>query len=170
MYRFQLERTLEDYNALSRVYAKTTYKRAVLIRRTLYGVSAAFFLLLGAGNCYLKRWVFAAIYMSMALFFVVSNLFWHPLVARRMWRHASKDLGTITVWLEESGIRTKHAKEESLSPYEAYDGVYYYRERYFLTSGGEIGALPEHSLVEGDPATLKAFLADKLQKEVQEIP
>lgn len=171
MYQFQFERTMEDYKALSRVSDKTAHKKSTLVHRVLYGVYAVCFFALGAVSLYLQKWVLVALYMSVGLFFLVSNIRWHSLAAWRTQQRALKNVGAITMCLEETGIRAKHTKTESFFPYEAFDGAYYYRECYFLTIESlQVVDLPERALVEGDPATLKAFLEEKLHKEVKEIP
>lgn len=170
MYQFQFERTLEDREALSRFAEKTINRKSILGIRVLYAVYVVIFFALAIMGVYCHKWAIVALCIGSGFFFAVRTIFWHSFAARRMDRKAPKNLGIITVWLEETGVRGKHTKAESFYPYEAFDGVYYYRERYFLTMDGQVVILPERGLVEGDTATLRAFLEAKLQKKVKEIP
>lgn len=170
MYQFEIEYTLEDYEAFSRLAAKTFRKKPMLIRRAVCTFFAVSYLILGILFFFLQRWVLGVIFGGGGLFFAVMTIRWHPLMARRMKKNSLKDMGTLMVALEENGIRNHHQKGEGFTPYDAITDAFYFWEYYFLALDDRQGMLlPERTLTQGDPAELKAFLGEKLKQEIKDI-
>ncbi len=171
MYQFQVDAyTLEDYEALSRLSMKAIRRVPLLIRRMVYALFAVSYLVLGGFGFWFRRWGFGAFFVAGGIFFAVMAVFWHPLTARRLRKHSLKGVGTLTMELEEDGIRDFHQMGEGLILYSAYTDAFHYRERYFLTmEKRQVLLLPEWALVQGDAASLRAFLEAKLGKKIKEI-
>ncbi len=169
MYRFQFEYTLEDYEALSRLGAKTTLKKPIGIRRGLCALFAVICLVSSVYWVWLNSWL-SVVPATVGIFLALETIFWHPLTARRIREASLKGMGTVTVELEEEGVRNHHQKGESFRPYEVIEGAFHYRQRYFLAlDDRQVLLMPERALVEGDATLLKAFLEEKLGKEIKEI-
>ena len=171
MYQFRVDAyTLEDYEALSRLSMKTARRVPLLIYRMIYALVAVSYLVLCGFGFWLRRWVLGATFAAGGIFFAVMAVFWHPLTARRLRKHSLKGVGALTMELEENGIRNFHQMGEGLTLYSAITDAFYYRERYFLTmEKRQVLLLPERALVQGDAASLRAFLEVKLGKKIKEI-
>ncbi len=171
MYQFQVDAyTLEDYEALSRLSMKAIRRVPLLIHRMIHVLLALSYLVLGGLWIWLHRWAFGVLFVAGGIFFAVIAVFWHPLTARRLRKHSLKGVGTLTMELEEEGIRDFHQMGEGLILYSAYTDAFHYRERYFLTmEKRQVLLLPEWALVQGDAASLRAFLEEKLGKKIKEI-
>ncbi len=171
MYQFRVDAyTLEDYEALSRLSMKTIRRVPLLIRRMIYVLFALSYLALGGFGIWRQRWAFGAFFVAGGIFFTVLAVFWHPLTARRLRKQRIKGVGTLTMELDENGIRDFHQMGEGLTLYSAITDAFHYRERYFLTlEKRQALLLPEQALIQGDAASLRAFLEAKLGKKIKEI-
>lgn len=170
MFQFQYDYTLEDMNALSRVTGKTYRRKKVLIFRLVLA-------LLGMGYLYMGCVLFApgsklvgVILLAAGILFVALSLFYHQGTAWRSKRMMPERMGSLTVELEETGLRGKSGAGEDFYPYSAVIGAYHYRERYFLfLDRRHAMLLPERALVRGEKAALGGFLSEKLKKEIKEL-
>ena len=170
MFQFQYEYTLEDMNALSRVAAKTYRRKRVLIFRAVLAVMAVAYLGMGillfpSGNL-----VPGIIFTAAGILFAAIFLFYHQGTAWRAKRMMMEGDSSSTVTLEEERIHGESEKGEGSYPYSAVIGAYHYKERYFLFVGKRHAMLlPERGLIQGDGAHLRAFLEEKLGKEIVEL-
>lgn len=170
MYQFEIEYSLKDYEAFSRLAAKTVRKKPILIRRIVSAVFTACYFFLAVLWFLLHNWVAGVIFAGLGIFFSVYDIRWHSLTAQRMKKNALKDTGIITIMLEENGVRMCHQKGNSFTPYDAITEAFHFWEYYVFTIDGRQGILcPERALTQGDPAMLKAFLEEKLHQEIKEI-
>lgn len=169
MFQFQYEYTLEDMDALSRVTAKTYRRKKVLIYRTVLAVLGLAYLGMGF-YLFSANAMVGGILIAAGLLFAAISLFFHRGTAWRSKRMMVNGGEKVTVILEPEGVRGKSRMGEDFCPYTAVIGGYHYRERYFLfLDKRHAMLLPEKSLTQGEPAALKGFLEEKLEKEIIEI-
>lgn len=170
MFQFQYDYTLEDMNALSRVTAKTYRRKKVLILRVVLALLGLAYLFVGGVMLSGKGTVPGLILMAAGLLFGAMAVFYHQGTAWRSKRMLMEGMGSLTVTLEEEGLRGKSGLGEEFFPYSAIIGGYRYRERYFLfLDKRHAMLLPERALTRGDGAGLKAFLSERIGKEIKEL-
>lgn len=170
MFQFQYDYTLEDMNALSRVTAKTYRRKKVLIYRTVLALLGVAYLGMGVLLLSGGSMVPGAILLLAGVLFAAICIFYHQGTAWRSKRMLMEGMGSLTVTLEEEGLRGKSGLGEEFYPYSAVIGGYHFRERYFLfLDQRHAMLLPEQALTQGDGAGLKAFLSEKIGKEIKEL-
>lgn len=170
MYQFRYDYTLEDMNALSRVTARTYRRKKVMLYRVVLTLLALAYLAVGGVMLSGGSILWGAILIVAGVLFAALSLFYHQGTAWRSKRMMAEDTGDFTVELEEESVRGRSEKGESAYPYSAVIGAYHYRERYFLfLDQRHAMLLPERALTQGDPASLKPFLEDKLKQEIVEL-
>lgn len=169
MYRFQFETIFDDYKVLNRVYQK---KEGTLRRLLRVGL---FFILftdisIRFNRCPAKLAELLSLLALTAMMAIVVEILRSVIMVRQSKRMSLQDVGELTITLDETGIHQHHKKCDSQYPWSAFVDGYYCRGQYllFLDKLHAMG-LPERALVEGDPATLRAFLEEKLQKEIIDV-
>lgn len=169
MYRFQFESVLDDYKILNRVYQK----KEGIWKRFLY-VGLLFVLFTDTTIRFNRRPTNLAELLTIlaftALLAIVVEILRSVIVVRQSRRRSLQGVGEVTIILDEAGIHLHHKKADCQYPWSAFEDGYYCRGQYllFLDKLHAVG-LPERALVEGDPATLRAFLEEKLQKEIIDV-
>ena len=170
MFQFQYNYTLEDMNTLSRVTAKTYRRKKVLIYRTVLALLGIAYLGMGVFLLSEVSLVTGLILLAAGVLFAAIFLFYHQGTAWRSKRMMVQNEGAFTVTLEEESVHGKSEKGESSYPYSAVIGAYRYKERYFLfLDKRHAMLLPERALIRGEKAALRAFLTEKLGKEIKEL-
>lgn len=170
MFQFQYDYTLEDMNALSRVTAKTYRRKKVLILRVVLALLGLAYLFVGGVMLSGKGTIPGLILIAAGLLFGAMAVFYHQGTAWRSKRMMVEGMGSLTVTLEEEGLRGKSGLGEEFFLYSAVIGGYHYRERYFLFLDKRYATLlPERALTQGDPAGLRSFLIEKLKVEIKEL-
>lgn len=174
MYQFEFEHDYQDMVTLNRVYSKT-YGRRWIIVLTVFGIVVGIVrlmaaVLLIAFHSDEPLWSMIVNRFLLSVLLLTGWFWWPRLNAIFSKRMLLKGAGMLTVALDEKGIYEHSAKGESQSPWSSFIGVYHCRARYllFLDKRHAI-VLPERALVAGDPATLRAFLEEKLQKEIIDV-
>ena len=174
MYQFEFEYDYQDMVTLNHVYSKT-YGRRWMIVLTVFGIVVGIVSLLMAvlliafhsdeplWSMIVNRFLLSAL--------LLTGWFWWPwlnaIFSKRM---LLKGAGTLTVTLDEKGEHDHNAKGESQHPWSSFVSAYHCRMCYLLLLDKRHAiVLPERALVAGDPATLRAFLEEKLQKEIIEV-
>lgn len=169
MYQFQFAFNFDDFDALNLVYRK----KEGLSWRQILRIALTFLVLsvLIMKTSPVNGWVdgivrLAIVTVSSAIAeFVVSKI-----EAKRSKALSVQDAGELTITLDEIGIHDHSMKGDATFPWKSFVGGYHCKNRYFLFFDEHHAyILPERAIVAGDPATIKAFLEEKLQKEVKEI-
>lgn len=171
MYQFQMEYTYEDFLALNYVHEKIKSRKQKILHVAFVVIFASAIISL----------VFCVVGTPKDLFWIlpitilmgiISSLYKTPeRNARIAQRQAGVDTGEQSITLDEKGTEccSKIGKTQYL--WSAYMGGYYYQGCYllYLSNKRQATVLPERALVEGDPAALRAFLEEKLQKEIIDV-
>lgn len=171
MYRFQFENSFQDMRVLNRVAAKAYFKWA-----TAFWVFAAVVGLLGTVMI-LKTWdshrAIAIFELVTVVLLFILMLLWLLCRYGGAWftrKMQVKDMGEQAVTLDEDGVHVQSQKAEGLTRWDAFCDGFYCRERYLLfIDRSHAFVLPKQALVQGDVAMLKAYLEEKLGKEIKEI-
>lgn len=172
MYQFQFALDFEDLVVFNRVYGKTSGKK---IKRSLtaFTVLAADLIVIVA-HCAAQSFGFhlwLMLVIATTLGIVISNAQFPTVSARATKRMQVESIGELTMTLDTDGVREQSIKCDSLYPWASLVAAYHSRGRYVLFLDPKHAIiLPERALTQGDIATLKAFLEEKLHKEVKEIP
>lgn len=171
MYQFQVEYTYEDYLALSSVHEKRkSWKQrarhiALIVLLTDMVVALAFSV---AGLSGHLRWVLPFV----TLIGIIVSIKQIPEAnAKASQSLSGKNLGKLSITLDEEGLECRSQNEKTQYSWNAYIEGYHYRGYYllYLLDKKHATILPERALVEGDPAALRAFLEEKLQKEIIDV-
>lgn len=171
MYRFEIDYDLKDYEVLSRLDGKVMRKTLIRVSRGFLALYALNCLLCGA-YCMIWReeWFNGVCGVIIGLLFVGVTIFLHSILARWTRWKTPRNIYPMLVALGEDCIYTQHQKGSDFTPYDAIERAFYFLGYYYLMLDNRRGIfLPEKMLIEGENATLKAFLEEKLQKEVMEI-
>ena len=81
-----------------------------------------------------------------------------------------RDLGEVTVTLDDAGVRERSRKGESFYPYSSFISCFHSRGRYFLFVDKKHAViLPEQAIAVGDPAALGAKLSEKFGGAIPEV-
>lgn len=172
VYRFQFAYDFQDLLTLNRVASRCYRRWRTLIFRAVAILVGTLNLLLTG----LLLWAdgFSGMMLLNLLFGIclpALGVFYHRFNAWNSKRMLVKGTGELTVTLEEEGVREQSVKGEGFYRWDAFIGAYHDRERYLLFLDKKHAAiLPERALIQGDKMLLKAYLEEKLQKEVKEIP
>lgn len=168
MYRFQFENMFYDYDALSHVFLK---KEGLWRRLARIGC----LLLVFCGVSLIPRpaesWgEFLNVLGFAAIMAIVAECIYPMSITRRSQKQDLQGVGEWTLVLDETGVQYHHGKGDGHNPWSAFVGGYYYEKGYFLfLDRTHVCFIPERALVEGDPATLRAFLEENLQKEIIDV-
>lgn len=157
-----------DYDTLSHVFLK----REEIWRRIARVVLAclvllAFFL----STRLVKNWEDLSNSLGIAAITAIAFECFRPaMLSRRSQKTSLQGAGELTVTLDETEVHCHHGKGDVRYPWSAFVDGYYCRGQYllFLDKLHAVG-LPERALVVDDPATLRAFLEEKLQKEIIDV-
>lgn len=170
MYQFQYDYSLEDLNALSRVAGKTYRRTKVVVFRTVLALLGVAYLYVGGVLIAGGGTLVGIILLVAAALFGSLAIFYHQGTAWRSKRMMVEGMGSLTVTLEEEGLRGESGLGEEFFLYSAIIGAFHYRDRYFLfLDERHATLLPERALTEGDPAGLRSFLTEKLGAEIKEL-
>ncbi len=174
MYQFQFEYDFQDLLVLNRVYTKASDGRraASILARVFLILSGVFIVAITAlvmilAECTLRMalyFLFGLLELALAIFYYHYNAW----ISKHL---QIKNAGVWTITVDEDGVREHSAKGDNIFPWNVLEGGYHSRGRYFLFIDKKHAViLREQALTQGDPATLRAFLEEKLQKKVKEIP
>ncbi len=172
MYRFQFEYSSEDLLVLNQVSIKAYlgWTRVFWPFVAVIGLLSVIFSIV--------EWdsyrMFGVFFLPCGVFVLILWLMqWLSQRSLGVWfskRMLVRDAGEQTLTLEEDGLRGQDRKGEGLTRWDAFADGFYSRERYLLFIDRNHGyVLPKQALIEGDVTTLKAFLEEKLGKEIKEI-
>ena len=175
-YQFKLNGyTYQDLLALCRVAAKryrrgrTIAVRSLLLVLGLAMIELGGLLVLGellSGGGFPLQ---GALVVLLGLVYLGLSVFYHRFTAWRSSRMQIKDLGEVTVTLDDAGVRERGRKGESFHPYSSFISCFHSRERYFLFVDKKHAViLPEQAIAMGDPAALGAKLAEKFGGRIPE--
>ena len=171
-YQFKLNSyTIQDLVILCRVTAKR-YRRArtLLFRGIVLMMGLA---MLGTGVLILAAegpTVLGATLVLLSLLYLGLSVFYHRFTAWRSHRMQLKDVGEVTVTLDDAGVREQGQKGEGFYPYSSFIGCFHSRGRYLLFLDKKHAViLPESAVAVGDPAALGAKLAEKFGGAVAEV-
>ena len=168
-YQFKLNGyTYQDLLALCRVAAKRYRRgRTIAVRSLLLVLGLA---MIGLGGLLVLGELLSgggfplqgALVVLLGLVYLGLSVFYHRFTAWRSSRMQIKDLGEITVTLDDAGVRERGRKGESFHPYSSFI-------RYFLFVDKKHAViLPEQAIAVGDPAALGAKLAEKFGGRIPE--
>lgn len=168
MYRFQFEYMFYDYDTLSHVFLKREgiWRRISRVVLTCLVLFAIFF-----GASLVKNWEELSNSLGFAaITAIVSECIRPAILSRRSQKMSLQGVDEMTVTLDETEVHCHHGKGDVRYPWSAFVDGYYCRGQYILFLDKlHTAGLPERALVEGDPATLRAFLEEKLQKEIIDV-
>lgn len=172
MYQFQFECDFQELLTLNRVHEKvhrSWWRSLIRGLSVVVGVIAlletGLLVALGTETPFL-----CALLVVMGLI-LLSGGFWRPrLSAWQSKRMQVKHAGESTVTLDEEGAHGCNLKGNNFSPWASFEEAYYSRECYLLfVDRTHALVLPVRALTQGDPAALRAFLEEKLQKEIIDV-
>lgn len=171
MYQFQVEYTYEDYLVLSRVHEKIKSWKQKILHVAFVVIFASVIISLVFCVAGTPKDLFWILPITILMGIITSFYKVPERNARSMQRQAGADLGEQSIVLDEKGIECCSPSAETQYLWSAYVSGYYYQKYYllYLSDKRQATVLPERALVEGDPATLRAFLEEKLQKEIIEV-
>ena len=168
-YQFKLNGyTIQDLLVLCRVTAKRYRRGRTLLHRTVYvlaglallatGVLLLLDAILQEGDSLLL----GVVLLAAGLLYLGLGIFYHRLTAWRSHRMQLRDMGEITVTLDDAGVREQGKKGEGFYPYSSFIGCFHSRGRYLLFLDKKHAViLPEQAVTVGDPAALGGKLAEK---------
>lgn len=168
-YQFKLNGyTIQDLLILCRVTSKRYQRARTLLHRTVYVLAGL--VLLATGVLLLLDTIFqegdslllGTVLLAAGLLYLGLGIFYHRITAWRSHRMQLKDMGEITVTLDDAGVREQGRKGEGFYPYASFIGCFHSRGRYLLFLDKKHAViLPESAVTVGDPAALGAKLAEK---------
>ena len=163
--------TIQDLVILCRVTAKRyRWARTLLFR----GIALILgLIMLGMGALILAAegsTVLGIALILLSLLYLTLSIFYYRLTAWRSSRMQIKDVGEITVTLDDAGVREQSRKGEGFYPYSSFISCFHSRERYLLFLDKKHAViLPEQAITVGDPAALGAKLAEKFGAAAPEV-
>ncbi len=176
-YQFKLNGyTIQDLLVLNRVTSKCYRRTRTLLHRVMYFLAGAvalttgMLLLLDAVLLEGDSLLLGVVLLLAGLLYLGLGIFYHRLTAWRSSRMQIKDVGEITVTLDDAGVREQSKKGEGFYPYSSFIGCFHSRERYLLFLDKKHAViLPEQAVTVGDPAALGAKLAEKFGAAAPEV-
>lgn len=171
-YQFTLNGySYQDLLVLCRVTARCYRRVRTVIYRTVVVLLGLAMLGLGA----LLLWAegvnsLGAALVLLGLLYLGLAVFHYRLAAWSSSRMQLKDVGEITVTLDDAGVRERGRKGEGFYPYSSFIGCVHSQGRYFLFLDKKHAVvLPEAAVTVGAPAALGARLAEKFGGAIQEV-
>lgn len=171
-YQFKLNGyTYQDLLALCRVVAKRYRRARVTVYRVVMMLLGLVMLAVGA----LLLWaegptVLDAALIGLGLLYLGLSVFYYRFTAWRSSRMQIRDLGEVTVTLDDAGVRERSRKGESFYPHSSFISCFHSRGRYFLFVDKKHAViLPEQAIAVGDPAALGAKLSEKFGGAIPEV-
>lgn len=163
-YQFKLNGyTIQDLLVLCRVMAKRYQRAHTLLFRGIVFILGL--VMLGMGALILAAegsTVLGIALVLLSLFYLGLSVFYYRLTAWRSHRMQLRDMGEITVTLDDAGVREQGRKGEGFYPYSSFIGCFHSRGRYLLFLDKKHAViLPESAVAVGDPAALGVKLAEK---------
>ena len=159
-YQFKLNGyEFKDLLVLCRVTAKRYRRGRPAGHRTIYVLAGLVLLATGA-----------LLLLAAGLLYLGLGIFYHRLTAWRSHQMQLKDVGEVTVTLDDAGVREQGRKGEGFYPYASFIGCSHSRGRDFLFLDKKHAViLPEAAMAVGDPAALGARLAEKFGGPIPEV-
>lgn len=176
-YQFKLNGyEFKDLLVLCRVTAKRYRRGRTAVHRTIYVLAGLVLLATGAlllleatlqkGDSLLL----GAVLLAAGLLYLGLGIFYHRLTAWRSHQMQLKDVGEVTVTLDDAGVREQGRKGEGFYPYASFIDCFHSRGRYFLFLDKKHAViLPEAAMAVGAPAALGARLAEKFGGPIPEV-
>ena len=176
-YQFKLNGyTIQDLVVLCRITAKRYRRGRTAVHRTIYVLAGLVLLATGALlllEATLQKGgslLLGAVLLAAGLLYLGLGIFYHRLTAWRSSRMQIKDVGEITVTLDDAGVREQSKKGEGFYPYSSFIGCFHSREWYLLFLDKKHAViLPEAAMTVGDPAAFGPKLAEKFGGTVLEV-
>lgn len=176
-YQFKLNGyTIQDLLVLNRVTSKCYRRTRTLLHRAVYFLAGL--VLLATGMLLLldaillegDSLLLGIVLLAAGLLYLGLGIFYHRLTAWRSHRMQLRDMGEITVTLDDAGVREQGRKGEGFYPYSSFIGCFHSRGRYLLFLDKKHAViLPEPAVTVGDPAALGARLAEKFGGALPEV-
>lgn len=168
--------TIQDLVVLCRITAKRYRRGRTAVHRTIYVLAGLVLLATGAlllleatlqkGDSLLL----GAVLLAAGLLYLGLGIFYHRLTAWRSHQIQLKDVGEVTVTLDDAGVREQSKKGEGFYPYASFIDCFHSPGRYFLFLDKKHAViLPEAAMAVGDPAAFGPKLAEKFGGTVLEV-
>ncbi len=172
MYQFRFQLEFQDMLTLNLIHEKV-HRRwwSGLLRVLGIALGAAALLEAALMLIFLREKVGLALVLALLGAAMVTAPCWRPrLNAWQSQRMLVRGGGEQTVTLADDGIHGHDEKGEGVSPWSAVEEAYHARGLYLLFVDRKHALiLPERALERGDAAALKAFLEEKLQRNIKEL-
>lgn len=163
--------TIQDLVVLCRITAKRYRRARTLLFRGIVLVLGL--VMLGMGALILAAegsTVLGTALILLSLLYLALSVFYYRLTAWRSSRMQIKDVGEITVTLDDAGVREQSKKGEGFYPYASFIDCFHSPGRYFLFLDKKHAViLPEAAMAVGDPAAFGPKLAEKFGGTVLEV-